>query len=492
MTAGEIYTRLRSAWAAIRGWGTQTPEAIAYGSRAAVWSMNRAMYDGSVYEPNRNPCYRDQILRTYCGVKDGRGRIIGHFNPARGIVDAQQNVLRGTWGKDIRPVLPDDGSDKGEQPVAPDLADSLKTIWRDSNFDTGKTRAIYLAALFGTVGLRVSRIPDSDRVVVQSDDPSRIFNVEEDSTGNVTSIVLKYKLPHNFGTMESPDIHEVDVVEIINKEEFSKIVNKEQQFPSDDRKNMLGFCPYVLMRHRDNGTVFGDWCFRGLEPQIHDINWRITQQGRSINRTQFANWLFTAGGPKPTNIDVDGETSAMFVQTVAGTPPPSAEAIVAKIDQAAAMEFTDSLRQMLRDLAPVLAVNDLKLLAGQSGETIAQILKPAEAAILDVRPGYHHAIVRALQMAVSIRIDQGLTSISGAASGDEAYKAGLLSFAFADMPALPPTVYQLIQQQTLDGMKAGTISPSGSGIQPTAPPANQNGNGGSRLQRLMAAQANQG
>lgn len=451
-------TRLKSAWRALLGYGQQTPQAIDYSNRAAIMSLNRAMYDGIVYEPTLP--YRDQILRTYCGVKDGRGRIIGHYNAARGIVDAQQNVLRGTWGKEIKPVLPDDGSNTGEKPVAKDLAEALKTIWRDSNLDTAKTRVIFLAALHGTVGLRISRQAGTERVAIQYDDPSRIFNVEEDAAGNVVSVVLKYELPHNFGTAIDPDIQPVKIVEVIDKEQFSRTIEGKEMVPDDDRQNTFGFCPYVLVRHKDNDTTFGDWAFRGLEPQIHDINWRITQQGISINRGQSPKWFLTAGGPEPSAVDTDGESSVWYVQAQAGTPPPHAEAIVPKIDHDAVMKFSDSLRKMLRDIAPVLAVNDMTLLSGLSGETIAQVLKPAEAAILEVRPGYHHGFIRALQMATSMRIDLGLSSLAGASTGDAAYKSGALAFAFADMPALPPTVYQDIQNETLKLMKTGSIAPT--------------------------------
>ena len=38
----------------------------------------------------------------------------------------------------------------------------------------------------------------------------------------------------------------------------------------------------------------------------------------------------------------------------------------------------------------------------QFGETLAQVPKRAESAILDVRPAYDHAYIRAIQMALSI------------------------------------------------------------------------------------------
>jgi hypothetical protein len=426
--------------------------ATAATERQFVYTFNDALYDNSVYEPRLR--YLSGILVNYCGVPGGVGRIVGHFNPVKEIVEAYQNVLPGVWGKDIRPVKVDDASD-----LDPSLLAALTAVWQDSNLESDKARIIRLAALHGTIGLRVSRLPNTDRVAVQYDHPARIFNVEEDESGNVVAIVLKYKEPFNRGTRLEPDYEEVEVVEEITRDGFSRTVNGEEKIPDDDRRNTFGFCPYVILRHKDNGTIFGDWAFKGSEPMIHDINWRITQQGRSINRHQFPKWFFTAGGNKPEEIDMGNEEKALYVQTSPDTPPPSAEAIVPMLDQASAMSFTADLRDMMRGRQPELNINDIKLLAGLSGEAYQQASKPAESAILDVRPRYDHAFVRAMQMAVSMRIDLGLSTVTGKATptgagatvepnstGDAAFHAGLLDFKFADRPALPPTSFQKVQE----------------------------------------------
>lgn len=414
-----------------------------FGARKAIYDVNRMMYDGTVYYSRANGGCLEDILRTYCGATNGKGRIIPHFLPAREIVDFYAAcVMPGMWNGEIRPVLPDGGD------IDQAFHDSLTTVWRDSNLDSEKARIIRLNANLGTVGFRIVRLQDSDRVVIQADEPERLFNVEEDAAGNVVSVVLKYTQPFNFGTSLEPDFQDVEYIEVFNKDEFSKKIDGKEQLPADSIKNPFGFCPYVVNRHKDNGTIFGDHAYKGSEAQIHDINWRITQQGRSINRHQFPNWFFTAGGKEPSPMDM-GEEKAWYVQSKEGTPPPSAEAIVPKIDQAAATDYGINLRNMLRSHQPELNFNDVQLLSGLSGESIAQVLKPSEAAVLSVRPNYDHAFVRAMQMAVSIRADLGLESALGT-DGDALYKAGKLAFSFADRPALPQTVFQKQQQATAE------------------------------------------
>jgi hypothetical protein len=114
------------------------------------------------------------------------------------------------------------------------------------------------------------------------------------------------------------------------------------------------------------------------------------------------------------------------------------------------MAYDMALRDMLRGRQPELTVNDVKLLSGLSGESIAQVLKPAASAVEKARPNYHHGIIRILQMAVSVRIDAGLSSVAGATSGDEAYRRDLLAFAFAPTPSLPPTIFDQLRLAQVD------------------------------------------
>lgn len=420
-------------------------------SRESLYTINQLMYDGAVYYSRQNGGCLEDILRDYCNVTTtAKGRIIPHFLPVKEIVDFYGFVMPGTWGEEIRPVL----QDKTTDPVDDKFLATLTTIWRDSNLNSEKSRITKLASLFGTVGLRVPRIAGAsedgsgDKVIIQPDEPSRIFNPEEDAAGNCVSVVLKYKIPVNRGTSVDPEWEDAEVVEIINKDEFSRKINGKEQVPKDDRRNTFGFCPYVLLRHEDNGTIWGDYAFKGSESQIHNINWRITRQGTSIDRTQFSNWFFTAGGPKPVEIDLGDGQKAQYTQTAQGTPPPSAEAIVPKIDQASATNYVLELMAMMRSRQPELIFNDVKLLSGLSGESIAQILTPAKKAILDVRPNYDHAFIRALQMATSIRADLGLSDMGS--NGDELYKSGKLAFAFAKRDPLPQTDYQRQAQAAAD------------------------------------------
>jgi hypothetical protein len=459
------WTWLTSGMGRVFGRRDTSVETVDWNARAGIYAINELLYNNEVYRTRARGGALEDVLQTAIGTAYtdvNRYRIPAFFMPFREIVDTYLNVLPGVWGEQIKPAEKIDGKDINQK-----LADPLRRIWRASNLDTEKATFIKWCANFGTVGLRISsRFPGDaldPEAVISVDHPSRLFNFEEDASGNVTAVVLKYKIPVNEGTLEDPKWESSDVVETITKDEFSKKVDRTQSIADDDRKNDLGFCPYVIVRHKDNGTPFGDWAYRGSEEQVHKINWRIGRQDTSIDRHQFPKWFAAAAGGKPEQVAMD-EGSMTYVKMTGDTrTPPIFKAIVADLNQSDAMKFWMELRDMLRGNQPELNLNDVKLLGNISGEALAQVLKPTEQAILNVRPAYDHGLIRALQMALSVGVVAGAWDL-GSGTGtsqaaDTAFRGGFESFSFADRPALPQTVFDKLNSvKVADAPKASKLA----------------------------------
>jgi hypothetical protein len=120
------------------------------------------------------------------------------------------------------------------------------------------------------------------------------------------------------------------------------------------------------------------------------------------------------------------------------------QAIVPQIDFAASLAIVGAEMKWMARRQPEMAVGDLELFANISGESMAQALKKAESAILDVRPGYDHAFIRAIQMGLSIGMTDALPGFdvgagTGEGAGDRAFNQGLETFQFKPRPALPQT-----------------------------------------------------
>jgi hypothetical protein len=92
-----------------------------------------------------------------------------------------------------------------------------------------------------------------------------------------------------------------------------------------------------------------------------------------------------------------------------------------------------------------MVLNALRLLSGISGETLAQILKPTETAVLRARAMYEDSLVRALQLGLSYGVLYSMWNLgTGMGTPDAAERAyddgqGPEAFAFEEREALPLT-----------------------------------------------------
>lgn len=444
MTAGNIEAKMGADQAA----------------RQHQYAFNRAMLKNRVYRTEAFGGFRDQVFRETFGINCTTDlRLVGAFNPVREIVDAYQNCLRGTFGQELkiaddvagRPV--NDALKGSEKPATEADTSPVSRIWKWSNLDTAKALMAEWAANYGTVGLRCVAVndpePDNRRVSVVVEDPSVIYDFDTDDRGNVTDIELRYTVTDGeFGNRD-----EVGVREVLTKTRFVKELDGRNVLESDQQRNELGVCPYVILRHRDEGDPFGRWAYDGSEDIVHWINLLMVNQGESVMEHAWPRWFAAAGGPKPETFEL-GRRSVAYVKMDPDTPPPIFQPLVAALDQDGARNYTEQLIEKLYGRQPELILSSIKALAGQSGETIAKLQIAAEAAIKRARAQYEHAVTRILQIGLSEGVRMGLWDL-GAGTGDteaaeRSYQQGLEDFAFAERPALPQTTYDRVQQAQAD------------------------------------------
>jgi hypothetical protein len=422
------------------------------------YAVNLGLLNNTVYRLEANGGHRETILEeTFDLDCTDETPLIGVYNPCRNIVDAYQNVFRGSFGQELKV---DDKA--GVRDVNPRLLDTeteegpVRKLWKWSNLNTDKGLMQEWAANLGTVGLslqpRNAAEPKDRRVSIRIDHPANIVGFNEDDRGNVTEVELKYNvMAWKAGSEQAPE--EVEVREVYTKDARFKEVDGDNVLEPDEKRNELGVCPYVLLRHRDDGHEFGRWAYSGSEEIIHFLNWIITNQGHSVYEHAWPQWFAAASGPKPQEFPI-GRKNLTYVRTDKDTPTPIFEPLVADMDQAGALAYVVELMTRLQERQPEIAIGNVKALAGQSGETIAKLLIPAEATVLRARAQYEHAVIRALQIGLSYGVVLNLwdlgTGMGSPEAADAAYEQGLEDFAFAERPALPPSTYDQIQQAKAD------------------------------------------
>jgi hypothetical protein len=306
---------------------------------------------------------------------------------------------------------------------------------------------VTLVANQGTAGIRVVSEGGADpRVYLRFDHPGKIIDVEEDARGNWVNVLLRY--PAYYAENLGEPTTRVEIEELIGKQRFSQFVDGAQQLEPDQQRNALGICPYVPIRHtRRNGELFGRHAYDGSERAIHGINWGLSQVDEATARAIQTTLFMTGAGDPPDPITL-GWLTAIYVKLANGTPPPDMKYITPQLEIGPVGEFITGNIEKLYTRQPELILNALKLLSGTSGETLAQVLKPVEAAVLRARRMYEDSVVRAIQIALSSGVLLGLwnlgTGTGTADAADRAYDDG------QGVEALSPTTAQQIAQATAD------------------------------------------
>jgi hypothetical protein len=442
--------------AAVRQWGDSDAFDFDRGTRLDKYLFNRAMLENKAYWLEARGGWRETILKdTFAITCTEETKLVGVYNPVRAIVDVYQNVFRGSFGQDIK--IDDKVDDLDVNPLLVKPQDGrrpspLRQIWKSSLLDTEKHTLQEWAANLGSVGLRIvarnNIDPAQQKVFIQVDHPATIAEIGEEG-GNVVWVELKY---NDVLVEPGSSMHQVvEVREVLTKTRFVKEVGGKNVLEPDEQRNELGVCPYVLLRH--GGSRFGRWAYAGSEDIIHWINWIATNKGESIVEHAWPEWFAAAGGNAPEEFQF-GRSRIKYVKMDPDTPPPMFEPKVANLDYAGSLAYLVELITRLMERNPELIIAGIKVLAGQSGETIAKLQTATEQLILRARSQYENAVIRANQIALSEGIRMGMwdigTGSGNTESADRAYKEGFEEFAFAERAALPPTAFDQVQQANAD------------------------------------------
>jgi hypothetical protein len=410
--------------------------------RRDAYSEWAKLHANTVYDDAADGGSMELILTDVIGREESSGEmIVGYENPLRAICEAYQNVFRGVWGRDFWPMSAD--GDEMLQ-TSSGLYRALAAVWKESSLDNKKQVMQTFAPLFGTVGLRISAYASTGVARIAIDHPGRIVDFDEDEDGRCTAVLLEYsELAGPLGRERRVD----SVRDFMDDRIIRRERNGNLEF---EVQNALGVCPYVVLRHSDTGGEFGAPAFFGSEKIIHHINWRITRQDTCVDRNEFPTWFITGSGDAPERISLTGD-HAIYCKTDVDVPSPTVNAMTPNIQHGEHRAFYADLIERLKSRQPELILNDLKALSGQSGETIAQLLKPVAQRIELARSNYEHAVIRAMKIAVAWKVLLGAADVGSGSGNTEAAIRSLSAteadWTFNARSALPESPFDVVKRE---------------------------------------------
>jgi hypothetical protein len=157
----------------------------------------------------------------------------------------------------------------------------------------------------------------------------------------------------------------IEVRTELSADEFSLQYDGEEQLTPAERRNGLGVCPYALVRQRAvPDSPFGLHAYAGSEQAVHALNYGASELGSSVWDVIYPTWFATGGGKLPDAPWALDKSKLVYVQTAAGTPPPTMDPMVPSVPLAAALAYLQQTADWLLSAQPELVWAAIRLLAG--------------------------------------------------------------------------------------------------------------------------------
>lgn len=179
--------------------------------------------------------------------------------------------------------------------------------------------------------------------------------------------------------------------------------------------NPHGFVPVRVIRHEDDGGVWGLNAWYHLIPPVDELNRRASHFGDIIGQHMAAQWAILGAQP-PATSNANGATTEDDLDRGAVLYLPDGsdiKAVVAPINIGDAYTHVTQLLAWIREISPELMLTELMRRGGDiSGVAVHNMLRPLIKRAERAQAAYTAEWIRAVQMALTMGRNVGGTGIN--------------------------------------------------------------------------------
>jgi hypothetical protein len=302
------------------------------------------------------------------------------------------------------------------------LRPAIAKVWEWSNWQIKKDVFGLWTPVLGDGVLKIVNDPIRKKAYLKAIHPSRLKDVTLDDFGNVKGYIIEYKRLDPRSSTETW----VTYREVVSREEKSDEIMFETYLNNglyawDGNEDAAwseawGFVPMVVLQHNDVGLEFG-WSelYPGLSKfrEVDDLASKLHDQ---IRKLVEGAWLM-AGVSDPNNVPrgtgttpttakpQPGRTEQIYLYS--NNADAKAHSLVApiEIDQVG-NQIREVVVELERDF-PELKIDLNNATQDISGRALRENRAPVEQKVLQRRPNYDNALVRAHGMAVALAGAEG-------------------------------------------------------------------------------------
>lgn len=398
-----------------------------YASRRVRYSLLWAMNENNAYDSLHS---WSELYKSEYGLYDF---IRGIYNPTYRIGEFWKSHLWGGVldadagdGKEIKSALPIITTNAALRPA-------IAQVWKWSNWQVRKDIFSLWGTILGDGIIKVEDNVQSGKVYLSIVHPSQLADVVLDGWGNVKGYVIEHE-------REDPRDNSGKMVlyrEVAYRDGDSVIYETylgDSLFAWDGDSAQwevgYGFIPMVFTKHNDVGLDFGWSEIHAGLAKFREVDDQASKLHDQIRKVIAGGWLF-AGMSKPKETDDktgrDEENALWTTNSDA-----KAHSLVNELDIAAVSEnIKNLLGELERDYPELNA--DLHNLTGDiSGRALRINRGPVENKVVQRRPNYDNALVRAQQMAIAIGGMRGYEGFKGFSL--DSYAKGALDHSIGERP----------------------------------------------------------
>lgn len=413
-----------------------------YGARQLRYSMLWAMYENTAY---------DKVHTWAASLKTEKGLykyIRNIYNPSYRIGEFWKAKLLGGAldpaagdGSEIPSCLPILTENK-------DLRPAIAQVWKWSNWQIKKDVFGLWTPVLGDGIIKIVDSPSKEKTYMRPIHPSHLRDVTLDEFGNVKGYVLEYDVADPESQAKTVKFREV--AERVEGEDtiYYSTYRNESLYAWEGNPDGqaewtedYGFVPMVVLQHNDVGLDFG---WSELHPglsKFREVDDQASKLHDQIRKLVEGAWLLAGISDPGTTKKATGQTSTdekpqpgrteqKFLYTT--NQDAKAHSLVAPIE---VQEVTESIMKLVAELErdyPELRVDIANASGDISGRALRYNRAPAVAKVVQRRPNYDNALVRAQMMSVAIG---GMRGYENFGSFDlDSFASGKLEHSIGERP----------------------------------------------------------
>ncbi len=326
----------------------------------------------------------------------------------------------------------------------------IAEVWKNSNWQIRKDILSMWGASLGDVGIKIIDDTVREKTYLKLVHPGTIKSAELDPFGNVKGYELEEYRPDprpkagkksrvRYGERASRDGDNVVYETFLDGRPYAwnddGIVKWAEPY---------GFVPMVMVQHNNVGLDFG---WSEIYPELskfREVDDLASKLSDQIRKMVDAPWLLA--GVKQSDVSLGSQAAESGTQTTANKQKQrqevpiiyasdnnaKAQHLVAPLDIAATSAHIEEILKGIEADYPELSVNIQNMTGDVSGRALRINQAPATDKVLQRRPNYDNAIVRAQAMAIAIGGFRGYSGFDG--FGLESYQAGDLEHSIGERP----------------------------------------------------------